>query len=628
MNYPLILAALTVPLTSLALADESATTLDPVMVTATRTPEPEAQTLASVTVIDRAEIERRQARSVPDLLRGVPGVAIAQSGGAGHPASIFLRGTNADHVLILIDGVKIGSATLGTTPLQNLPIEQIERIEVVRGPRSSLYGSEAIGGVIQIFTKPGGGPLTPSLSIGGGTFGTGSVSAGLSGGGDQGWFNLGANLDRTDGINACAGRPYPFAGCGVAQPDRDGYRNLGVNLRAGYAFSDAAKLDVHLLRSENRSDFDGSLFAGNVARAEQQVAGASATLNPLAPWTLILAAGHSWDKYRAFYEDATLNLDELFVDSFNTERETYSLQNNVAILPGQLATLGVDYLNDRVDGTVDYSEDSRDNLGVFGEYQGRFGAADLKLSLRQDDNQQFDAHATGNVALGYLFNNGMQVSLSYGTAFKAPTFNDLYYPGFGNPDLDPEQSRSLELVLGGSLPLGAEVSSRWGLSLYQTEIDDLIAFDATTFAAANIASARIQGIEASGSARILDLDLAASLTLLDPENRSDGANQGNLLPRRPEQSFQLDLDRQFQRWSAGATLFVAGRRYDDLANKTRLDSYMLVDLRTEYAITSDLRLQARLENVFDEEYETAALFNQPGRAVYLTLRYALNPRRQ
>lgn len=625
MNYPLMLAALTVPLTSLALADESATTLDPVVVTATRTPEPESQTLASVTVIDHAEIERRQARSVPDLLRGIPGVAIAQSGGAGHPASIFLRGTNADHVLVLIDGVKVGSATLGTTPLQNLPIEQIERIEMVRGPRSSLYGSEAIGGVIQIFTKRGGGPLTARASLGGGTLNTGSVAAGVSGGGDQGWFNLGANLDRTDGINACDGRPAPFAGCGVTQPDRDGYRNVGLTLRAGYAFSDAAKLDVHLLRSENRSDFDGSLFSGNVSRSEQQVAGVSATLKPLKPWTLILATGYSWDKYRSFYEDAALGLDDLFVDSFNTERETYSLQNDVAILPGQIATLGVDYWNDRVDGTVDYNEDSRDNLGVFGEYQGRFGAADLKLSLRQDDNQQFGAHVTGNAALGYLFGNGIQVSLSYGTAFKAPTFNELYYPSFGNPDLDPEQSRSLELGLGGNLPLGAQASGRWGLSLYQTEIDDMIAFDAPTFAAANIARARIQGIEASGSARILDLDLATNLTLLNPENRSDGANEGKLLPRRPEQTFQFDLDRQFQRWSAGATLFVAGRGFDDLANRTRLDGYTLVDLRAEYAITPALRLQARLENVFDEEYETASLFNQPGRAAYLTLRYAFEP---
>ncbi len=406
MNRPLMLAALLLPLASLAVADEPTTTLDPVVVTATRTPEPENRTLASVTVIDRAEIERSQARSVPDVLRGVPGVAIAQSGGAGQPASVFLRGTNADHVLVLIDGVKIGSATSGTSPLEDLPIEQIERIEVVRGPRSSLYGSEAIGGVIQIFTKQGGGPLSPRLSVGGGSLGTAEVSAGVSGGGERAWFNLGASLDRTDGINACDGRSSPFAGCGVEQLDRDRYRNLSVNLRGGYAFSDTAKLDVHLLSSENRSHFDGSLFAGNLSRSEQQVLGTTATLRPLEPWTLILSAGHSSDKYRTFFDNGETGTDDLFVDSFETERDTFSLQNNVAIGQAHLLTLGADYQDDHVSGSVDYAEDARDDLGVFGEYQGRFGPSDLKLSLRQDDNAQFGGHSTGNAAGGYRFETG------------------------------------------------------------------------------------------------------------------------------------------------------------------------------------------------------------------------------
>jgi vitamin B12 transporter len=621
MNHPLMLAALAVPLAGAALADESPTTLEPVVVTATRTPEPENQTLATVTVIDRAEIERQQARSVPDLLRSVPSVAIAQSGGAGQPASIFLRGTNADHLLVLIDGVKVGSATLGTSPFQNLPIEQIERIEVVPGPRSSLYGSEAIGGVIQIFTRRGGGPLTPRLSLSGGTLGTGSVSASISGGGDHGWFNVGANLERTDGINACDGRPAPFAGCGVTEPDRDGSRNLGVNLRAGYEFSELAKIDVHLLSSENRADFDGSIFAGNVSRAEQQIVGAKATLKPLPPWTLTLSTGQSLDRYRSYYDDEEAGLDEVFVDSFETTRDTLSLQNDVRFAPGQLGTLGLDYQNDRIDGSVDYSEDSRDNLGVFGEYQGRFGPTDLKLSLRQDDNQQFGNHGTGNAALGYRFDSGLQMSLAYGTAFKAPSFNDLYYPYYGNPDLDPEQSHSLELGLNGDLPLDSVANGRWGISVYQTDIDDLITYDSTILAAANVQRARIRGLEATSSARVLDWDVGASLTLLEPENRSDGDNQGSVLPRRPEQTFKLDVDRQFQRWSAGASLFIAGRRFDDLANQVRLDPYTLVDLRAEYAITTALRVQARLENAFDEDYETAYLYNQSGRSVYLTLRY-------
>jgi vitamin B12 transporter len=614
MRFSLMAAALSLPLGLSVQAAPPAVTLEPLVVTATRTPETEDRTLASVSVIDRVEIERRQFRSVPDALRGLPGVSVAGSGGPGQPASIFLRGTNAGHVLVLIDGVKVGSATLGTAPLQNLPIDQIERIEVVRGPRSSLYGSEAIGGVIQIFTRRGGGPLRPRLSAGAGSFGTASLAGGVSGGGERGWFDVGGNFEQSDGIDACAGRAFPFAGCGVDEPDPDGHRNLGVAARAGYAFSEKAKVDLSLLTSDNRTDFDGSVFSGNVSRAEQQVLGVEGTLRPLEPWTLILSAGRSRDKYRAFYEDAFV--PEQFVDSFETERDSFGLQNDLALIPGQVFTLGLDHRIDRVSGTVDYVDDSLRNTGVYGQYLGSLGANEIAASVRHDDYDQFGGQTTGNLAWGYLFDQGVRASLSYGTAFKAPTFNDLYYPGFGNPDLSPEESDSLELGLRGELPAG-----HWELSLYQTDIDELIAFDAVTFAPANIASARIRGFEASGMLDLMGWDLAANLTLLDPENRSDGPNQGNLLPRRPEQMLQIDLDREFERWSAGLSVYVAGRSFDDLANRERLDGYTLVGLRAEYAFSPSVRLQGRLENALDEDYETAFLFNQPGRAFYLTLRY-------
>ena len=605
--YAVALALAALPC-SMAQAQD-ATELDAVVVTATRTPEPESQTLTSVTAIDRAEIERRQAQSVPDLLRGLAGVSVSASGGPGQPASVFLRGTDADQVLILIDGVKVGAATLGSVQLENLPIAQIERVEVVRGPRSSLYGSEAIGGVIQIFTRKGGGALTPRVSVGAGTYGTATGSLGLSGGGDQGWFNLGGSLEQTDGFNACNGRPDPFAGCGVYELDSDGYQNRSVSARAGYALHERAEIDVHLLRTDNEVDFDGSPFSGNSARSAQQVLGASARLTPLDPWTLTLAAGRYWDRYRAYFQ-------ETFLDRFDTDRDTLSLQSDLALAPGQLLTLGVDHQEDRVDGTIDYTEDSRDNTGVFGQYQGRWGGLDAKLSLRQDDNEQFGTQGTGSAALGYALPAGVRVTASYGTAFKAPTFNDLYFPFFGNPDLEPEQSRSAELEVQGDLPRGL-----WSLSLYQTEIDDLIAFDPFTFQVDNIDESRIRGLEASTRWGLGDWALGGSLTLLDAVNRSGGPNDGNLLPRRPEQSLNLDLDRRLGPWLLGARLDWVGRRFDDLANQVRLDPYTLVSLRAEYDLSDSLSLQARIDNLLDEDYETAAFYNQPGLGFYLTVRY-------
>lgn len=602
---PLVLLVITP--SSAPAADPSE--LDPVVVTATRTPEPESRTLTSVTLIDRAEIERRQARSVPDLLRGLAGVSVSASGGPGQPSSVFVRGTDADQVLVLIDGIKVGGATLGSAQLENLPIEQIERIELVRGPRSSLYGSEAIGGVIQIFTRKGGGALTPRLSVGAGSDGNATGSLGLSGGGDRGWFNLGGSLEQTDGFNACNGRPDPFAGCGVYELDSDGYQNRSASARAGYNLHERAEIDVHWLRTDNEVDYDGGPFSGNSARSAQQMLGGSARLRPLDPWTLTLAGGRYWDQYRAYFQGA-------FLDRFDTERDTLSLQSDYAPFPGQLLTLGIDYLEDRVDGTVVYAEGSRDNRGVFGQYQGQWGDLDAKLSLRQDDNEQFGTQGTGNAALGYRLPGGLRLVGSYGTAFKAPTFNDLYYPFFGNPELEPEQSSSGELEVSGNLPLG-----NWSLSLYRTDIDDLIAFDPFTFQVDNIDQAQIRGLEASTYLALGGWSLRGNLTLMEPKNRSDGPNEGKLLPRRPEQSVSFDLDRRLGPWLLGGRVDWVGRRFDDLANSVRLDPYTLVGLRVEFALSENLRLQGRIDNLLNQGYETAAFYNQPGRGYFLTLRY-------
>ncbi|MBK1732113.1 TonB-dependent vitamin B12 receptor [Thiococcus pfennigii] len=611
MRQTLLVGALLLPTVPALAVVVDDTEVDPVIVTATRTAQTADATLASVSVITREDIERRQARSIPDALRGIPGLAITNTGGAGKTTSFFLRGTESDHVLVLIDGVKVGSATLGTTAFQNLPIEAVERIEVVRGPRSSLYGSEAIGGVIQIFTRQGGGEPRPRFTVEAGSYGTAKVSGGLSAGGERGWIDVGASYEDTDGFNACDGQAVPGAGCFVDEPDDDGFTSRSASARMGYRFTDWIEAEAHWLRSDGENDYDGSPFGGNESKDRQQVLGGRLRLTPVGVWTSTLTAGRAWDESRIYYEGA-------FVNSIETERDSLSWQNDVMLGADHLVTLGVDYQRDQVDGTTAYAEDERDNIGIFGQYLGGFGRHDLELSLRHDDNEQFGEYTTGSAAWGYSFSNDMRLTASYGTAFKAPSFNELYYPGFGNPDLDPEESRSLEVGLGGRLSV-----ARWSLNLYQTDIDDLIAYDAALWAPNNIDSARIRGLEAVVATELRDWAVDANLTLLDAENRSGGPNAGNRLPRRPEQTFTLDVDRAFGRIGVGGTLFVAGRSFDDAANAVRLDGYTLVDLRAEYAFSPDLRVQGRVENLFDEDYQTADWYNQPGRAFYVTLRYAL-----
>ena len=585
-----------------------ATEIDPFIITATRTAQTADETLASVTVITRNDIERQQARSVQDLLRGVPGINITNNGGPGKATSVFLRGTESDHVLVLIDGVKVGSATLGTTAFQHIPIEQIERIEIVRGPRSSLYGSEAIGGVIQIFTRKGGGPLRPFFSIGGGSYRTYNASAGVSGGGERAWFSLSASGIDTEGFNACDGKPSPGgAGCFTTEPDKDGYHNLSGSLRAGYRFENGLEVDAHALRATGDTEFDGGFV--NESESVQQVLGGTIRFSPSDSWQLTLVAGRSRDESDNF-KDGT------FQSRFDTERDTISVQNDLFIADSHLLTLGVDYQDDRVDSTTAFAVSSRDNKGLFAQYQHAFAAHKLQLSLRRDDNEQFGNRTTGGAAWAYALAKDLRLTASYGTAFKEPTFNELYFPGFGNPNLHPEESRSFELSLGGKASWG-----HWSLNAYETHIDDLIAFDASIFAPANIDQVRIRGLETILTTQIKGWNLNTNLTLLDPENRSSGANNGNVLPRRAEQSFQFDADRRFGQYGFGATLHAEDKRYDDLANTRKLGGYSTVDLRAEYTLTRDWQLQARVVNLLDKHYETAAFFNQPGRSLFVTLRY-------
>ncbi len=592
---------------------EDVSEIDPIVVTATRTAETADDTLAAVSVVERSEIERRQSKDMTDVLRGLPGVAVSNSGGAGQPTSVFLRGTEADHTLVLVDGIKIGSATLGTTPWQNIPIELIQRVEVVRGPRSSLYGSEAIGGVIQLFTRGDeGGPLRSRVTARAGTYGTGAISGGLSGGVDtdygSGWFDVAAGFERTEGFDACNGEPF-VGGCFVDEPDADGYDNGNGLARVGWRFSDRLEVGATFLRSVGSVEYDGTLFSGNENDTALQVASGRIVARPLDIWTSTLVFGQSLDASKIYFDDSFLN-------RFDTRSNQLSWQNDIAFAADQLATIGLDYVDDRIDTKPVFDETSRDNIGVFGQYLGQFGAAEVQLSLRHDDNEQFGGQTTGNAGVGYRFGNGIVLSASYGTAFKAPTFNELYYPGFGNPDLDPEASRSGELGIAGPHPFG-----RWAVNAFQTNIDDMIAFDAASNAPENIDEARIRGLEFWTIADIDGWLLEADLTLLDPVNETDGSNKGNLLARRPEQTLRLDLDRRFGDLGVGGTLFVAGRRFDDNANGVRLDGFTLLGLRAEYFFSERLRLQAEVSNLLDEEYETAAYYNQPGRTLMVTLRY-------
>jgi len=616
-RFTVLALALSSP--SLAFAQhDDAKDLDSVVVTATRTAVTADAALAAVEVIDRKAIERSAARSLPELLRGRAGVTLVNQGGLGKLSTLFLRGTESDHTLFLVDGIRVGSATSGLASLQDLPLEQIERIEIVRGPRSSLYGADAIGGVIQVFTRRGNGEtgVRGRARIGAGSHGLREASAGVDLRGAHGGVGLDIGHQQTDGIDSCRGflDPVSFVGAGCfmnnPDPDRDGYRNNNASLRADFAAGDAWQFDAQALRARGHNFFDADpawLLPDN-SKVLQQVVGGNVRWRPGEAVGLRLGVGRNIDASDNY-------LGTSFMDRFETRRDSASLQGDFTLAKGQVLTAGFDWLRDSggVEGQFDQT---RGNRAAFAQYQGRFDAHDLQLSLRRDDNDQFGGRTTGGIAWGFGFADGWRVTASHATAFKAPTFNELYYPYYGNPALRPEASRSSELSLRHDA--GAW---EWQLNAYRNDIDELIVYDTAIFAANNIETARIRGIELVASTQLGGWDVRGQLGALDARNLSSGFNHGKRLPRRPQRSARLDLDREFGDFGFGISGIAEAARWDDVANTLRVGGHATVDARATWRVAADWTLQASLVNAFDKGYETSAYYNQPGREWGLGLRW-------
>ncbi len=570
---------------------------DAVLVTATRTAQTTDETLAAVTVITRSDIERSQAKTATDLLSGLAGVETSTSGGYGKATSIYLRGTNSDHVLVLIDGVRVGSATLGSFTWEYLPVEQIERIEIVRGPRSSLYGADAIGGVIQIFTRKGEPGFRAGATAGYGTYHSQEYTANASGADKTTHYSVAAAQFKTDGINA---RTLTTGN----EPDNDGYNNKSFSTRVGHRFASGADLEAHLMHAQGHNMYDGSFQNEN--KFIQNAIGADLGFAPTSVWNVKLGVGSSRDESTDF-------LNGTFASKYFTTRRVQSWQNDLTLAAKQLLTLGIDRQTDFVDSSTAFNINSRDNSGYFVQHQAGFGKHDLLLGLRRDDNQSFGSHNTGNLAWGYALNEErLRFVSSYGKAFKAPTFNQLYDPFVGNANLQPEESESLELGLRGKEGWG-----KWDVRAYQTNIDHLIIFQPPSYQAINIDRARIRGLETEITAQTDKNRASLNLTLLDPRDVSTD----HLLPRRTKYTLKLDDELRLGAWSVGAAWLYHSYRYDDPQNTVRMGGYGLFNLRAQYDVSKNWLVRARLDNVFDKPYQTANTYNSLGRNIFVSLGY-------
>lgn len=574
---------------------------DEIVVTATRTPQKISETLSSVTTISAQEISAAGQQSLAELLQAAAGAELRTTGGPGQPATIFLRGSNSNHVLVLVDGMRMDNVTSGTTALESIPLTQIDHIEVLRGPASSLYGSDAIGGVIQIFTKSGSGTPSLAVSAGIGSFNTQSLTARFAGEAGDSHFSFQAGQDSSDGFSAT----NPAAGPYYYNPDRDGYRNTHFSVKASHKLTPDSEIGVGIFASDNAIHFDAGLGNDDLKKQKLRAYSAFSRNRINSAWTSTIKLGRGEDSY-SFANTA-------WPSSTDSTQEQASWQNDLKLGIGNVSA-GIDYLEQKVSSSTAYDKTGRTVSGLFAAYQGDFGAHDLQASVRHDDNSQFGMHDTGNLAYGYRINPEWRAMASTGTAFKAPSFMDLYYPGFSNPDLRPEQSRSHELGLQYAAA-GQHVDIRY----FDSHITDLIIFSGTSMRPENISKAHITGTELIYHGELAGINLRANLTLQQPRDEATGKQ----LRSRADQILSLGASKFVAGWQLGGEVVASGERFDSNSESpsSRMGGYALLNMTFRREISKELFINARWNNVLDKQYELAQGYNTPGSNIFVSLQY-------
>lgn len=578
------------------------------VVTATRLPGRADEAIVDVNVVDRRELDRVGARSLGPVVASQPGAQFTRNGGPGQTSSLFIRGLEARHTLLLVDGVPVGSATVGTPSFENLPLESVERIEIARGPLSALYGSAAVGGVVQLFTRRARAPgWAPSGSVSIGSHGYRQFAGSVAFKGDA--VDGIASLQRTDTRGFSATNPN--AQFGSYNPDDDGFGQTGGTLALGLQANPDWRFDALLLESAGRVGYDDGPGVDAEAKLRTSIQSLQARGRIGADWRTRIALSRSLDRYD------TLSSASAFADlgPIETDQRQLTWENGIDTPLGTLLAL-LERTEQAVSRTGDayvVSERSIDAVGL--GLDGRHLAHAWQASLRHDRNSQFGGQTTGALGYSYAFAPAWRAGASYGTTFVAPSFNQLYYPGFGNAGLQPEEGTHRELFVRYAGARGT-VRAAW----FDSRIRGYIPSGPLP---TNIPRSRIDGFSVSYEASLGPWLAAASYERIDPRNDSAGtADAGKQLPRRARDALRMSVDRRIGDWSAGGALRLFSSRYDDAANTRALGGFGVVDLRAEWALSRAWRIALHADNVADKRYETAYGYNQAGREVFVTLRWA------
>jgi vitamin B12 transporter len=600
-NAALAIAAL--PAVVLA---QSAPADDAVVITASRTEQPLRDAIPHTTILTRKDISDSQAVDLPSLLRREAGFEYTQNGGVGAVTGLFMRGGRSAQTLILVDGMRVEDAAFGSTAIQHIMLDEVERIEIVRGNVSSLYGSGGIGGVVQVFTRRGHGTPAPSAEITAGSRGTSKLSAAYGGEVDATRFNVTLSRFDTRGFSAIDTRLAPNA-----NPDADGYRNESVSGNLIQRISAQHEVGVLMVHSRGRLDYDSAFGLPTDTHESAQDLGmlqAYWEAHPVGRWTSRLTLGEGTDERTDLRNGA-------FNNSSNTRSRQLIWDNRLRAAPAHEFAVGLEALRQELQnsGLLPQRRDRNADSARLG-YLGRLGAHSLQVNLRTEDYSDFGRANTHFLGYGYDVTQAWRLTASTSTAFRAPTFIDLF--GFGgNAALRPERARTRELGVRW-----AEGPNLVRVVAFDTRYQDAITFDVQTFTVRNVRKASVNGVESSYSGELAGFDLRAALTVQDATEQEPG---GQELPaiRRAKRYGSLAAYRSLGRLRLGGELIASGARPDtNIVSGARLSDagYSVVNLTARYEIDKRLFVAARLQNAFDEKYQLVNGFNTPRRGVFLT----------
>lgn len=588
---PLLIAA-SIP--AVYAADQQ-NTLEETITTATAFEQKLTSALATAHVITSEEIARIQAPDLPSVLERVPGVNLFGSGGRGSVAGLTVRGKKSSQVLVLIDGVRSASATIGATSLQSIPVESVDRVEVVLGPMSGIYGADAAGGVIQVFTKRGTDGFDADVYASYASYQTRNVGVNLRGGNDVVSYSLGVSDERTGGFD----RIVDPAG----NLDRDEFDETSGNASLRIKLGDRATFFSSLLIQDSTVDFDSAFdpkSADYFSENKLTTAAVGVELLPAEEWFASLTYGYTED------ESNTFAITEEFVYGYpsfiTTERDSLTLLVSKQIGNNLQLSGGIDIYEEDIETNNDFPETSRDNEGAFVQLQYDNDVLAFGINLRHDDNSAYGENTTGGVSIGYQIVDAVELVVSYGEAFRAPTFNDLYFPFYGNPNIQPEEMDTYEISLRGNV---ADV--QWRISAYDTDATNLISYDFTTFLAGNVAAAELKGVEVELGGQLAGWDWQLGLDYLDAYDKEDNS----YLDDRARFTGIAQLGRRFGKLDVLVDWQQEHGRYD---RGGKLGGYGLLGLALSYEVSPGLVLKVSGKNLLDKDYvENLAGANIPYR---------------